>query len=173
MDSIFSSQMQATMMQLMMKLMEKYMSEKGTESSNDENTTSSTHVVDSEYSGSFSDLIQAASSRYQVDADLIAAVIQTESNFNSSAVSPCGAMGLMQLMPGTASSLGVSNAMDPAQNIDGGVRYLKQMLDTFQGNTSLALAAYNAGPGAVSSYGGIPPYQETQQYVQKVLQIMG
>ena len=115
------------------------------------------------------DLIDKYSAQSGLDADFVKAVINQESGFNPNATSKCGAMGLMQLMPGTAQGLGVTNAYDPEQNIQGGTRYLKGLMDRFDNNKSLALAAYNAGPNAVKKYGGIPPYQETQNYVKNVL----
>ena len=114
-------------------------------------------------------MIDEASEKYGVDSKLVQALVQQESGFNPNAKSKAGALGLMQLMPATAKGLGVNDPMNPKENIEGGVKYLKSMLDRFHGNTILALAAYNAGPNAVSKYDGVPPYKETQNYVKAIL----
>ena len=117
----------------------------------------------------YEDLINSAASKYGIDPAVLKGLIKQESGFNPNAGSPAGAQGLTQLMPGTAASLGVTNVHDPAQSIDGGAHYLKMQLDRFGGDYSKALAAYNAGPGAVQRYNGVPPYAETQNYVKNVL----
>jgi len=122
-----------------------------------------------EGTGEYDALIDAAATRNGLDPAVLHGLIEQESGFDPSAQSAAGASGLTQLMPGTASSLGVSDPLDPAESIEGGARYLAQMMSRFGGNTADALAAYNAGPGAVEQYGGVPPYAETQSYVQKVL----
>jgi soluble lytic murein transglycosylase-like protein len=114
--------------------------------------------------------IEAAAARHGVPAALLKGLIRAESNFNPSARSPAGALGLTQLMPGTAAGLGVTNALDPKQAIEGGAKYLGQQLRAFGGDVQKALAAYNAGPGAVQRFGGIPPYTETRNYVSRVLE---
>ncbi len=114
-------------------------------------------------------LVQAASGRHQVDADLVNSVIQAESGFNPRARSPKGAQGLMQLMPATASKLGVGNAYEPRDNIEGGTRYLRQLLEQYHGDTIKALAAYNAGPERVNQSRGVPPYRETHNYVRRII----
>jgi soluble lytic murein transglycosylase len=122
----------------------------------------------SSYRGQFDDHIQAAASAFSTSVDLIKAVIQVESEFDPLAVSSKGAQGLMQLMPATARRFSVRDAFDPRQNVFGGVQYLRFLLDLFHGDVDLALAAYNAGENAVLRHGGIPPYRETRNYVQKI-----
>lgn len=114
-------------------------------------------------------LIEQYAAKNGLDSTFVKAVIKQESGFQPKVTSHCGAMGLMQLMPATANSLGVKDAYDPEQNIAGGTKYLKGLLDRFGGDKSLALAAYNAGPNAVSKYNGIPPYKETQNYVKNIM----
>lgn len=120
------------------------------------------------FASQYKDEIEREAQRFNVDPALVRAVIHAESAFNPQARSPKGAQGLMQLMPPTATDLGVTNAMDINQNIYGGVKYLSWMLARFNGDTRLATAAYNAGPGAVQQYGGIPPFAETQAYIERV-----
>ncbi len=120
----------------------------------------------------YDEIIEEAAEKYEVDSDLIRAVMQAESAFHPYAVSRAGAGGLMQLMPDLADEMGVNNAFDPRDNIMGGVRYLKRLLDYHGGNIDLALASYNAGPGNVERYGGIPPFRETRNYVKTIKQIL-
>lgn len=116
----------------------------------------------------YGEMIRATSGKYGVDADLVFSVIAAESNFNPKAISRRGARGLMQLLPATATRLGVKDVFDPAENIDAGTRYLKELLGLYRGDLVLTLAAYNAGPGAVQRYGSVPPYRETVSYVRSI-----
>lgn len=120
----------------------------------------------------YEQIISSCASKYGVNPSLIKAVIHAESGYNPNAISRKGASGLMQLMPGTARSLHVSNSFDPKDNVEGGVKYLRFLLDTFRGDVPLAVAAYNAGLNKVAKYGGIPPYNETRTYVNRVLSYM-
>jgi soluble lytic murein transglycosylase-like protein len=120
----------------------------------------------------YEELIQKAAETYELDPDLIRAVMETESAFNPTVVSPVGAQGLMQLMPELAREMGVLDPFDPAQNVMGGARYLRQLLDAQRGNIPLALASYNAGPGNVARYRGIPPFEETRNYVRKITRLI-
>ncbi|MGM0844325.1 MAG: lytic transglycosylase domain-containing protein [Bacillota bacterium] len=129
-------------------------------------SVSGTKATDS----SIQQIINKAAQKYNIPTKLISSVISQESNFNPDAVSHAGASGLMQLMPATARGLGVTDIFDPEQNVFAGTKYLRQMMDKYNGNLEMALAAYNAGPGNVDKYDGIPPFKETMQYVQKVSQ---
>ncbi len=124
-------------------------------------------------SGELDSIIQEAARRHDVDPNLVRALIKVESNFDAHAVSRKGAIGLMQLMPSTARTLNVSNPFDPQQNVDGGVRHLKRLLQDFNGDVKLSLAAYNAGAGAVTRSNGVPPYAETRAYVKRITALYG
>ncbi|UJZ88243.1 lytic transglycosylase domain-containing protein [Heyndrickxia coagulans] len=139
------------------------------QSSASESTQTTAASVSGGIPAKISQAIQQASAKYGVPEKLIQAVIKQESGYRPDAVSPAGAAGLMQLMPETAASLGVSNVLDPEQNVDAGTKYLKSLLGKYDHNARLALAAYNAGPGNVDRYGGIPPFKETQQYVSSIM----
>ena len=123
--------------------------------------------------GSMEDIFQTAAQKYNIPVNLLKAVAKVESGFDANAVSSCGAQGVMQLMPGTAASLGVQNPFDAEQNIMGGAKYLSQMLDRYNGDAKRALAAYNAGSGNVAKYGGVPPFKETRAYISRVLDAAG
>jgi len=169
--SFFNSQYQMILYDLIFRLLDQYLD--GGESvvtlplavSRKSQTTGEESVQ-----GKFAAIIEEAARKYNVDPRLIEAVIRAESNFNPKATSSAGAMGLMQLMPATAASLGVTDPYDPKENIFGGTKFLSRLLQKYKHDLSLALAAYNAGPGAVDRYGGIPPYTQTRVYVQKVMQ---
>ena len=133
-------------------------------------TTSATFKLTPEHA--YDDLIQEAAKKYSLEPDLIRAVIQTESAFDAAAVSSAGAQGLMQLMPALAAELGVTDSFDPRQNIMAGSKYLSAMLAYHHGDVPLALASYNAGPGAVARYQGVPPYAETQRYVRTIVDLL-
>jgi soluble lytic murein transglycosylase-like protein len=132
-------------------------------------TSPSTSATGTDASSSFGAEIDAAAASNGIDPALLKGLVSQESGFDPNARSGAGALGLTQLMPGTAASLGVTNPLDPAQSLQGGAKYLRQQLDRFGGDERLALAAYNAGPGAVARYGGVPPYSETQNYVNSVM----
>lgn len=148
---------------------------KDKQKSSNETTTQEKSQSTKKYSNvqtaEYHEIIHEKASAYNIDPSLVKAVIKTESNYNSRAISRKGAMGLMQLMPSTANDLNVRNPFDPEENIEGGVKYLKYLLEKFNGNLTLALAAYNAGPNRVEKYGYVPPITETKQYVNKVLSL--
>ncbi len=168
-DMLMGYQIQTVYFRLMINLLERLRQQK--EMALGETSDSQASKTQGRFSrSSFAQIINEVAAKYQVDKELIEAVIESESGFNPKAQSPAGAQGLMQLMPETAASLGVTNPFDIKQNVDAGVRYLKQLLDYYDGDVTKALAGYNAGPGAVDEYDGVPPYKETQTYVNRVLE---
>ncbi len=168
-NSIFTGQFQSAMYKVMFAMLEKFSQKLDGSAGSSATTADSSTGSGAAVTGDFSALINQAAQKYNVSPGLVQAIVKSESNFNPAAVSSVGALGLMQLMPATAAGLGVTNALDPAQNIEGGVKFLSQLLTHYNGNVRLAVAAYNAGPGAVDKYNGVPPYQETQTYVDRVL----
>lgn len=149
------------------KKTEKVLSDKNKKVPADQNRAEKSIVLNTDYSH----YVQKAAKKYEIEPELIHAVIRTESNGNHRAVSKKGAMGLMQLMPSTASDMNVGNPFNPEENIDGGTRYLRYLLGKFNGNLTLAVAAYNSGPKTVERYGNVPPISETRQYVNKVFSL--
>jgi soluble lytic murein transglycosylase-like protein len=135
-------------------------------------TTTIERVVAVPAAHAYDALIREASTRYRIDATLIRSVMQTESAFDALAVSRAGALGLMQLMPEVAAELGVEDPFDPRQNVMGGAKYLRRLLDQYRGNVPLALAGYNAGATSVAQYGGVPPFPETQNYVKQITRLV-
>jgi hypothetical protein len=139
------------------------------------NSTASSQIPSplSDSTSAYVEIINSACNRHGIDPALVHAIVKVESDFNPYALSRKGAMGLMQLMPQTAAEMNVGNSFNPNDNIDGGVKYLRYLIDRYEGNLSLALAAYNSGETAVKKWGTIPPYRETQNYVQRILRIYG
>lgn len=169
--SLFNSQYQMILYDLIFRLLDQYLDGGETVVALPPAVSRKSQITgEQSIQGKFATIIQEAARKYNVDPHLIQAVIRAESNFNPNATSSAGAMGLMQLMPATAASLGVTDPYDPKENIFGGTKFLSRLLQKYKHDVSLALAAYNAGPGAVDRYGGIPPYTQTQVYVHKVMQ---
>ena len=169
--AFFNSQYQMILYDLLFRLLDQYLDSGETVVALPSAVSRKSQTTGEESAqGKFAAIIQEAAQKYNVDPQLIEAVIRAESNFNPKATSSAGAMGLMQLMPATAASLGVTDPYDPKENIFGGTKFLSRLLQKYKHDLSLALAAYNAGPGAVDRYGGIPPYTQTRVYVQKVMQ---
>ena len=152
-------------------LLQKETGKAGTGSVTAANGTGASGAITSAGDTDIAKMLNVAAQKYGVDPKLVSAIAKAESDFNPDVVSSAGAVGVMQLMPETAAALGVRNINDPRENIDGGVAYLKQLLTAFDGDTTRAVAAYNAGPQAVKDYDGVPPYAETRAYVNKVLSL--